>query len=305
MLKALLEKPYYVFRPSQALRRVRQILSRTPDAEFEEVTLPWGLPLRFRPHEHIGQFVYNNGLYDLCVSEMLYRLAEPGETAVDVGANIGHMSSVLAARVQRNGSVIAFEPHPEIFEELSANVALWRAHPDVGQVILHQVALSDDSGTGHLQVSSHFEANRGTASLEDEGHPSEAPARTYLVPLRRLDAMIEEGERVGVMKMDVEGHELHVLKGASKLLESRRVRDLVFEDYGTPPTPVMELLQSYGYQIFTARERFFGLSVEPAAAKSIAGAGGPPSYLATRDADRAIARLSRSGWAVFGLCRMS
>src|SRR5262249_8462881 len=162
--------------------------------------------------------------------EMLYRLAEPGETAIDVGANIGHMSSVLAARVQRSGKVIAFEPHPEIFEELRANAALWHANPDAGQVILHPVALSDDSRTGHLQLWRHFEANRGTASLEGEGHPSEAPAGTYLVPLRRLDAMIAEDERVGVMKMDVEGHELHVLKGATKLLESRRVRDLVFED---------------------------------------------------------------------------
>jgi FkbM family methyltransferase len=300
MLKAILDKPHYVFRPAQALRRMRQKLSPPPQLnEFHETTLPWGLRLRFRPKDHIGQFLYHNGLYDLCVSETLYRLAAPGETAVDVGGNIGQMTSILAIRAGRGAKVHTFEPHPEIFEELSANIALWRSNGRAAEVVAHRIALSDTAGIGQLQMTSEFEHNRGTSSLAGNGS-----GKTHAVTLARLDAVLSPSERVGVMKLDVEGHELGVLKGATALLQAGAIRDLIFEDYGTPPTPVMSLLESFGYRLFSVRNTFFGLDVAPVTTEILQTSHGPPSYLATKDPERALSRLGRKGWAVFGLMRI-
>jgi len=301
MLKTLIDRPHYVFRPRQALQRVRRILRAPVAREFEETTLPWGLHLRFRPRDHIGQFLYNHGLYDLCVSEALYRLVAPGDTTADIGANIGQMTSILAARAQRNGKVYAFEPHPEIFEELSENVKLWRGNPNIAEVVPLQVALSGITGSGELQISTEFEHNRGTSSLVADSENS--TTKTYSVPLVRLDSVCSSEERLGVVKLDVEGHELAVLTGASGLLETGRIRDLIFEDYGAPLTPVMRLLASHGYTLFSVGRRFLGLTIKPVTEQVSDTPGGPPSYLATNDPERALARLRAPGWAVFGLSR--
>jgi protein-L-isoaspartate O-methyltransferase len=90
--------------------------------------LPWGLHIRIHPLEEHGQILLTLGVIDLAVTETLFRLANPGEIAVDVGANIGYMTSVLAARINSSsgGSIWAFEAHPEIFEELKYNVEKWK-----------------------------------------------------------------------------------------------------------------------------------------------------------------------------------
>jgi FkbM family methyltransferase len=296
---SVLNQPHFVFRPSQVLRRIGQKLGGPPGAgQYHQSTLPWGLPIRYRPDEHIGEFIYHHGLYDLCVSEVLYRLADPGAVALDVGANIGQMSSVLAARSGPKGRVHAFEPHPEIHEELSANAALWKVNPRAAPVEAHRLALSDAAGIGHLSMSSSFDDNRGTASLVET-----AGARTFEVPLQRLDEVIAQDAVVGVMKLDVEGHELGVLKGATKLLERGAIRDIVFEDYGDPPTLVMKLLRSCGYQIFNVESKFFGLEVTPTTER-VRTHDAPPNYLATLDPERALGRLSQRGWAVFGLLKV-
>jgi FkbM family methyltransferase len=296
-IKSVLDQPHFVFRPSQALRRIGQKFGSPPRAgKYHQSTLPWGLRIRYRPDEHIGEFLYHHGLYDLCVSEVLYRLADPGEAALDVGANIGQMSSILAARCGPTGRVHAFEPHPEIHQELSTNAELWRVNPKAAPVEVHRLALSDTAGVGYLSMSSSFDDNRGTASLV-----AKAGARTFEVPLQRLDELLPQDATVGVMKLDVEGHELGVLKGSAKLLERGAVRDIVFEDYGDPPTPVMKLLQAFGYRIFSVESKFFGLDVTPTTEERVRTRDAPPNYLATLDPERALCRLARHGWAVFGV----
>src|SRR5580704_10103514 len=74
-------KPEYVFRPRQLLRRFGP-RPKGPD-DIAEVLLPWGLPFRIRPQEVLGRAIWNTGVYDLAVSEALWRLTDPGETVVD------------------------------------------------------------------------------------------------------------------------------------------------------------------------------------------------------------------------------
>lgn len=293
-----LNKPYFVFRPQQVVRRVRCTLSRGGGSgEFTEVTLPWGDRLRFLRREQIGLGILRRGLFDLTVSETLYRLADPGELVVDVGANVGHMTSLLSRRVGRQGTVLAFEPHETIYGYLAANVARWEARADAAELVLHRVALSDFNGRGDLVMGSGFDWNQGSSRL---GKLDEGDDRVEQVEVRRLDDVL--GQRsVGVVKIDVEGHERQVLGGAESALAEGRIRDVVFEDFADPPTAVARLLQDHGYVVFSLDHSLAGPRTGPATVRAASRSGDDPSYLATIDPRRALDRLSRRGWAVLGV----
>jgi len=161
----LFAKPEYVFRPRQILRRLLWSRQRRQGV-YAETVLPWGLKMRFRPQEVIGACIWKLGLYDLCVSETVWRLVEQGDCVLDVGANIGHMTGIMAVRVGAKGIVLSFEPHPEVFEELIQNIKFWEDMPNMGHIVAHNTALSNQYGTALLSVATDFAQNRGTASLE-------------------------------------------------------------------------------------------------------------------------------------------
>jgi FkbM family methyltransferase len=293
-----LNKPYYLFRPGQVVRRallpVRQRLRRD---EYDEVRLPWGLPLRFRANEKTGLCYARRGVFDLPVCEALWRLADPGELALDVGANIGQMTSALAARVGAGGRVIAFEPHPELFEHLAENASRWNAVDGTGEIELRNLGASSSAGVAQLGMDASFDWNRGTASMRRNG---EGFVDALEVPVRPLDDEVR-GAPIGVMKLDVEGYELEVLRGAKVLLGRKLIRDIVFEDLGEQPTPVTALLEGFGYTVFSLDQAPLGPAVAPVAARAARRSGDDPSYLATADPERALARLRRRGWGVLGL----
>lgn len=295
----LLNKPHYVFRPSQLARRIARSSRRDRDArEFEEARLPWGATIAVRPEDEIGSLILRLGVFDLCVSEAIWRLLDPGATAVDAGANIGHMTSVMATRVGARGAVFAFEPHPVTFGELSSNVARWRADPRTGDIRLHELALSDRGGTARLGAPADFDSNRGSVGLLGESDAGARAGSVHEVALARLDEVVDA--QVGVLKIDVEGHELEVLRGAGRLLSAGRVRDVLFEEWDTPPTPVTTFLENEGYALFSMDQALLGPSIGPAGARSGRRGHQAPSYLATRDPARALSRLRRRGWAVLG-----
>lgn len=289
-------KPYYLFRPSQILRRLVSPFSRgLQPGGMSRIWLPWGLPLLVHPQEQIGRCIVRRGLFDLTVSESAFRLTDPGDLAVDVGANIGYMTSLLARAVGPTGRVVAFEPHPDIFRLLSSNVGSWAAERDVGTVELHQVALSARAGEAHLALPKAFRRNMGSAGLAGNGGPS--ADRLEPVHVQRMDDILR-AERIGVLKVDVEGHELGVFQGAVSLLQEHRIRDIIFEDFGEPPTDAIRFLEGFGYTVFSLDQSLFGLVLGPAGAASALRSMDDPSYLATTDPERLQSRLRRPGWDV-------
>lgn len=297
----LLNKPYYLFRPSQALLRLRRHLTHYRSVSaLEETVLPWGLPIRYHPTDMIGAAIFRAGLYDLCVSEVLWRLLEPGETAVDVGANIGHMTSLMSARVGAGGHVFSFEPHPQIFQELAANAGLWKAGEEGATVHLIEAALSSAPGQGNLFVTAEFAENRGTAALGPSVTGDEGTV-AYSVLLQRLDDSLEPQNEIGVLKLDVEGHEMEVLRGAAHLLNGRHIRDIVFEEHKLYPSPVTDYLEALGYSLYQIQQGAVRVKVSPAACTDTRFAYDAPSYLATLDALRARRKLGGVGYRVLRL----
>jgi FkbM family methyltransferase len=293
ILSLIRPKPEYVFRPAQIVRRITREFESAND--YEDVMLPWNMPIRIRPREAIGSVIWRLGVYELAVSEAIYRLVDPGELAIDVGANFGYMTSIMASRVGATGTVLSFEPHPLTFNELSGNVQRWAHTSGAGYVRAHRVALSDTSGKGVLTVPGDDSVERARASLSDT---DSGLGSTYVTEVRTIGEFIDERQQVGVMKMDVEGHEYRVLKGAEGTLDRQGIRDVIFEDYRPYPTETTEFLKAAGYTVFSVGLGFWGLSVVPGRSGRSSRPDYIPTYLATSDPDRALLRLGKLGWAV-------
>jgi FkbM family methyltransferase len=239
-------------------------------------------------------------MYEFAVTEALWRLSEPGELTVDVGANIGQMASLLGIRVGSEGRVLCFEPHPEVFGHLTENVRMWQKNSKCGAFILHDTALGKSNGVATLKTNEGFKTNEGTAWVTNDQDPGEGA--TMQIRMECLDCVLHDDDRIGVMKIDAQGAELDILRGMTKILEQRRVRDIVFEEIGNFPAPTHKFLQSMGYKVFGLEPRLLGLRCLPDVAPTYDDVGGdPPNYLASIEPSRAELRLSQLMWRSFGI----
>ena len=282
MIFEALSKPEYLWRPSQAFRR----LVFEPQDSLEVLRLPWGPGILARSSETIGRAIATQGVYDLPVTEAIFRLLDPGETALDVGANIGYMSFVLARATGPGGKVLAFEPNSQVLVCLRKNLSTWSSLR-VAPIELMSIALSDRAGTASMILPSDFKDNEGTAKLGFG--PGEVA-----VTVARLDEI--QKSPVGLMKVDVEGHEGAVFEGGEQLLRDKQIRDIVFEEHDSFPARSHQILQGHGYCIYLLTRSTFRPLLLPAQTSSRLRFL-PTNYLATANPKRAEARMKGWGWS--------
>jgi FkbM family methyltransferase len=293
--------PPYFFRPQQMFIRAQQELSWQSKARVT-VQLPWGLPITIDPNEAIGHNLATLGLYEPVVTETLWRLADGDRLAVDAGANIGYTASVLGARLGSEGRVLCFEPHPQVFASLRNNISVWGNHARCAKFELHQRALGSHDGKATLVTGDWFATNKGTARVgtgEKKDGQKELP-----IEMVQLDTVVMPDDAIGVLKIDVEGAELDVLRGMSRLLTEHLVRDIVFEETRSFPAPTHQYLKSKGYSVFGLEERFWGVRLLPDESPRFDPQMGPtPNYLATCNPARAHHYLNPPFWRSFGFLK--
>lgn len=287
-------KPEYLYRPSQLVRRISAAFSSSADTH-REVELSFGGVIRVWNHDVIGRALIHLGVYDLGVSEVLWRLTGSGEFVIDIGANIGYFTRLLGSRVGADGTVLAFEPHPVLFEELRANIELCRSK-SAPTWDLRRVASSSSTGLVPFVVPVEFSSNRGVCRVETATEASYG-LDVMQVESCRLDDIISPEVRVGVVKMDVEGHEASVLAGADRVLATHQVRDWVFEDL-TESSDITHIFEDCGYEVFLIERRMNQPRLTRRNSASLSGRWEPPSFLATIDPGRALRLLSQNGWSV-------
>src|SRR5688500_10980531 len=164
-----------------------------------------------------------------------------GEWIVDVGANVGHISLLLADCVGP-ANVLAFEPSPTAFGRLVEN---WRRN-GWGTDNLVQAAIGDRTGWA-------FVDDTAQPTTTNRVHAIAPLERSVKVPLLRLDDVRErlQGRRVGLLKIDVEGFEPAVFDGARQFLREDRPRVVMFESLAGEPSPeIARVLQEAGYVMF-------------------------------------------------------
>jgi FkbM family methyltransferase len=290
-------KPEYLFNVSQIPRRLA--LGVFPPRGGQRIArTPWGWELEVHTDDDMGKSLIYLGVYDLVVSETIWRLVDEGEVALDIGANVGYMTALLARRVGPKGMVLCFEAHPELARELRANVGRWKRSTGEEVIRVYEQAVSDREGTVCLAVPAQFTTNRGLSHVLAAGGSQESGGHSLSVPSGTLDQALVDVGPVGLAKMDVEGHEEAVLRGASQVLEAHRVRDWVFEHHPAYPSPVTGAFEQHGYTVFQIQKRFFGPALLPASTPVVRSVWEPPNYLATLDPNRALDRMRGRGWKV-------
>ena len=285
-LKALL-RPEYALRPSQLWRRLRRDAMCRQDA----VRLAWGLPVAITRRTHVGEEIVNHGVSDKIVPEVIWRLLDSGEDAVDAGANLGQNTSIMALR-SGGGRIHAFEPHPGLYAMLRENVRRWETSGVTG---IHAIATAVSSS---LRTATLYECtDLGGNSLElHPPNPSKPLVpRSFEVECTTLDHHLS-GTSVALVKIDVEGHEIEVLRGGRQALTETACRDVLFEDFAQQPSPLSRLLMEYGFEVFGLYTAWRGPVLVPLPALERKGPDYTSNFLATRDPKRAIERLEPRGW---------
>jgi FkbM family methyltransferase len=192
-------------------------------------------------------------LYESAESRFLERYVKPGRDVLELGANIGGVSALIASRLGRDDKLIAVEPNPELRTLLQMNIASNNRYGCRTAVLSAAIAASD-SGSASLAVEPS--GRRGARVLPPEKHP-ESVATVHSVTTRTLASLIAEHELVGfTLVADVEGAE----HGFMSVADSLQACDLVIaelhdsEDGAETAERLIEQLTSvHGFRIEARR----------------------------------------------------
>ncbi len=294
-----LNKAEYLFRPSKLFHR---FFSRTfQESDLVVVSLPWGEKIEVSPEEDIGKAIIRLGLYDLTVSEVIFRICRQktneSKIVLDVGGNIGYMTSVFSHALSSVDQIHTFEPHPSIYEKLLRNIKLMKGP----RIYAHEMALSDQNGEMRFMLPKGFEQNRGLGFLESSSTQLKMECAQFLknVQTHKLDdfSYTNKIEEIFLMKVDTEGNELSVFHGARDLLKSKKIRTIIYEDHVLYPNPVSQFLEGFGYQIFFLKRGLFGVKLKEGR-ESTPETWEPNSFLATLDPEGVKSAVKSLGWQI-------
>jgi FkbM family methyltransferase len=169
--------------------------------------------------------------YESCVQAVYEAILKPGDIAIDVGAHTGRHSIPLAACVTPTGKVLAFEPLPMCRAELALEID--RRHPELSAAVqVLPYALANTAGTSEFVVAKDALAYSG---LRERYYDSPTRLERIPVEVRRLDDLCLELPALRYIKIDAEGGELDILRGAAACL--RKYRPVVCFEFGERSIP--------------------------------------------------------------------
>ena len=174
------------------------------------ISLPQGGVVRFHTAAMAANLWLDPHRYDDATAFLRCYLRE-ADTFVDVGANIGIHSLIAAAIVGPSGRVLSIEPHPQTYERLRTNVAL----NGYNQISMFNVAAG--SGPGKASM---------TSLKNDDQNTLLGGTRGVAIRVTDLNSILPEGQ-IDLLKIDVDGYETNVLRGARRVLSETEC--IVFE----------------------------------------------------------------------------
>jgi FkbM family methyltransferase len=202
----------------------------------------------------ISRSLYWLGDFDPWVVRVADLLLRPGDTALDLGANIGSVALRMARRVGSGGRVHCVEPFPPSISMLRHNVCA----NALSNVVVHELAISSSSGSLRIGLP---DAEAGHAHIANEH-----AGISFDVRSSTLDSFVRKlgSPRIKLCKIDVEGHEPAVLEGASELLRSKLIEAFLFERYCMPnieDDAVLRTLRDHGYQVWRIHKHFLRVTI--------------------------------------------
>ena len=172
--------------------------------------------------------------------KLLRCICSRSEIAIDVGANRGVYAYLFS---KYSGRVLAIEPHPHMVEQLKKSL------PSSVEVL--NFAASDQEGECEFHIPQQAGRDVDSRCSLEAGVNTGFATRTISVERRRLDQLPIERRNVGVIKIDVEGHELSTLQGITGLVEQSRPTIIVESEarhHAGAPQNVFQFLLPFGYR---------------------------------------------------------
>jgi FkbM family methyltransferase len=215
---------------------IHKLLSRNMSLDLD------GLKLTARPIDGNGRLICYFGTKFDTIFDFLKAFLQKGMVYVDVGANIGSHAINAARLVGSAGSVFAFEADPDTFRLLSDNIDA----NGLRNLILKQICVSDHVGT----LSFYKHKDSAKSSVVDRGEKL-----SVTLPSDTLDNLIAD-KKIDVLKVDVEGAELSVLRGARAIFnDHRRPSIVIIEVFDIRNNTdnsegIREVLEGYGYRFY-------------------------------------------------------
>lgn len=192
-----------------------------------------------------------NGIYEPLETEFIGRLVKEGDVVVDIGAQIGYYTLILAKLVGKDGRVFAFEPAPQNFALLRRNVAM----NDYHNVVAVQKAISNTTGQVRLYLSTE---DMGDHRIYDSGDRR----KSIEIEAIRLDDYFESYlGSISFIKMDIQGAELGAIQGMALLLQGNANVNILtefwpygLERFGFEPEDYLGLLAGQGFHLYELKE---------------------------------------------------
>lgn len=225
---------------------------------------PDSLPVRLRDGRRffvnlttgMQESVFFVGEFERVLTEIAIKLIGKDDICIDVGANFGWYTSLMALHTGSSGAVHAFEPMPQSFDELKRNHDLMGSPANV---VLNNAALGDHAGSVQIHL---FEGlATGHASLAAKKDVGSAAFDCRMIT---LDSYLEENgvEQIDFIKVDVEGAELQLLKGATRIFDQTVPPIILMEmavaqtgNFGYHPNDLIEFIGSHAdYEFFVVDE---------------------------------------------------
>jgi FkbM family methyltransferase len=189
-----------------------------------------------------GANVLLDGYWESWLTRFMARTVRPGSLVVDVGANFGYYSLLLADLVGPNGRVHAIEPNPEAADLLRRSILL---NGFANRTTISEVAAGAADGEAALFIPAG-EPKNATLVAEGAAHPGGA-VRT--VPVRTLDSLVGTSRRIDFIKIDAEGGEESIIAGMEAILAAGpppMVLEFNAARYTDPAAFLQRLLRIYG-----------------------------------------------------------
>jgi FkbM family methyltransferase len=217
---------------------------------FEGKTATFAFDVTYPTQAFIHGTLINGQICDPPLVSALTDFLEPGDTFLDVGSHIGYYSMLALLKVGSSGRVFAFEANPRTYSVLVANASLNRS----SNLYAYNCAVGDQETIAEFHID-----------IKDEGMSSLLVTRpdslNVSVHMTTLDniANLTGIDKIRMLKIDVEGFEVNVIRGAEGLIKAGAIESIVFEVNQTIPgtkncdLEIRRFLRQYGYTSYLVR----------------------------------------------------
>lgn len=232
-------KPFRGFLNTLLLRHIR---SRPPRTVLAEIG---GIRYKLDLQELIDANLYYRGSHEPRAMASVAEIVRPGDLVLDIGANAGYYALPLARLVGDAGRVIAFEPTPWALSKLEENLRL----NDMTNVYVERLAISDERAI--RAITAGEAAFRASWRLDGSTNRSLTGDASFMT----LDEYADEHRlpRIAFAKVDVDGYELRVIRGAQRTLARHRpsllleIGKYTMAELGDDPLDLARMLAELGY----------------------------------------------------------